>query len=138
MLGFDLIYLVYLSLYQVFQFTYQVCQICVTLEYLRSQKLKIMFFVATISTGRGSFMSFWQNAEAGIQRCSVKNLFLEISQNSHGNTCDRASFEFIFKNSCFKTPTNKRTSKNMINSSSCFSCDSFQVYLWLVLCHSCK
>ena len=30
--------------------------------------------------------------EAGIQRCSVKNVLLEISQNSQENTCDGVSF----------------------------------------------
>ena len=30
--------------------------------------------------------------EAVVQRCSVKKLFLEISQNSQENTCTRASF----------------------------------------------
>ena len=31
-------------------------------------------------------------AEAVAQRCSVKKVFLEISQNSQENTCARASF----------------------------------------------
>ena len=30
--------------------------------------------------------------EAVVQRCFVKKLFLEISQNSRENTCPRASF----------------------------------------------
>ena len=30
--------------------------------------------------------------EAVVQRCSVKKVFLEISQNSPENTCVRASF----------------------------------------------
>ena len=30
--------------------------------------------------------------EAVAQRCSVKKLFLEISQNSQGNTCAKVSF----------------------------------------------
>ena len=30
--------------------------------------------------------------EAVVQRCSVKKVFLEISQNSQGNTCARDSF----------------------------------------------
>ena len=30
--------------------------------------------------------------EAVTQRCSVKKIFLEISQNSHENTCARVSF----------------------------------------------
>ena len=31
-------------------------------------------------------------AEAVVRRCSVKNLFLKISQNSQKNTCARVSF----------------------------------------------
>ena len=30
--------------------------------------------------------------EAVVQRCSIKNVFLEISNNSHENTCARVSF----------------------------------------------
>ena len=33
-----------------------------------------------------------QRTEAVAQRCSFKNLFLEISQNSQENSCARASF----------------------------------------------
>ena len=33
-----------------------------------------------------------QNTEAVVRRCYVKKTFLEISQNSHENTCARASF----------------------------------------------
>ena len=33
-----------------------------------------------------------KSAEAVIQRCSVKKVFLEISQNSRENTCARVSF----------------------------------------------
>ena len=33
-----------------------------------------------------------QTLEAVVQRCSVKNVFLEISQNSQKNTCARVSF----------------------------------------------
>ena len=32
------------------------------------------------------------NKEAVTQRCSVKKVFLEISQNSQENTCARVSF----------------------------------------------
>ena len=32
------------------------------------------------------------NSEAVVQRWSVKNVFLEISQNSQENTCVRVSF----------------------------------------------
>ena len=36
--------------------------------------------------------SLKSNLEAVVQRCSVKKVFLEISQNSQENTCARASF----------------------------------------------
>ena len=38
-------------------------------------------------------MSHWifRTEEAFVQRCSVKNVFLEISQNSQENTCARVS-----------------------------------------------
>ena len=34
----------------------------------------------------------FKGSEAVVQRCSVKKLFLEISQNLQENTCGRASF----------------------------------------------
>ena len=33
-----------------------------------------------------------ENTEAVVQRCSVKKVFLEISQNSQENTCARVCF----------------------------------------------
>ena len=33
-----------------------------------------------------------KDTEAMIQKCSAKEMFLEISQNSQGNTCARVSF----------------------------------------------
>ena len=36
--------------------------------------------------------STWCRVEAAVQRCSVKKMFLEISQNSQENTCTRGSF----------------------------------------------
>ena len=33
-----------------------------------------------------------RSIEAVVQRCSVKKMFLEISQNSQKNTCARVSF----------------------------------------------
>ena len=33
-----------------------------------------------------------ENVEAVARRCSVKKVFLEISQNSQENTCARVSF----------------------------------------------
>ena len=40
----------------------------------------------------GTFFKFLIFSEAVAQRCSVKKVFLEISQNSQENTCTRASF----------------------------------------------
>ena len=40
--------------------------------------------------------------EAAIQRCSVKSVFLEISQNSQENTCARVSFLIKLLASFFK------------------------------------
>ena len=37
-------------------------------------------------------MQFSIYTKAVAQRCSVKNVFLEISQNSQKNTCARVSF----------------------------------------------
>ena len=34
----------------------------------------------------------WQMFRSSHQRCSMKKVFLEISQNSQKNTCARASF----------------------------------------------
>ena len=42
------------------------------------------------------------DTEAVVQRCSVKNMFIEISQNSQENTCE---FCEIFKNNfSYRTP----------------------------------
>ena len=43
-------------------------------------------------TIRDSFMYFRLLSEAVVQRCSLKNVLLEISQNSQENTCVRVSF----------------------------------------------
>ena len=40
--------------------------------------------------------------EAIVERCSVKNVFLEISQNSQENTCARVSFLIKFSTSSLK------------------------------------
>ena len=41
-------------------------------------------------------LASWLISEAVAQRCSVKNAFLEISQNSLKNTCARVSFLIKF------------------------------------------
>ena len=37
-------------------------------------------------------LTYFQAPEAVVQRCSVKKIFLEISQNSHENNRARVSF----------------------------------------------
>ena len=50
----------------------------------------------------------FQKLDAVVQRCSVKKVFLEISQNSSENTCTRTSFflvTMILKKSIFEFQT---------------------------------
>ena len=42
-------------------------------------------------------MNISEFAEAVVQRCSAKKVFLEISQNSQENTCARVSFFFYLQ-----------------------------------------
>ena len=46
------------------------------------------------SLKRNNFSRSWVS-EAVVQRCFVKKVFLEISQNSHKHTCARASFNKV-------------------------------------------
>ena len=46
-----------------------------------------------------------EHIEAVVQRCSVKKVFLEISQNSQENTCARVSFLIKLQTSGFLTYT---------------------------------
>ena len=48
------------------------------------------FYNKTLPAGNSYVMS--NNLKSNHQRCSVKKLFLEISQNSQENTCTRVSF----------------------------------------------
>ena len=41
---------------------------------------------------QGNFPDIRTIIEAAVQRCSVRKVFLEILQNSQGNTCVRVSF----------------------------------------------
>ena len=45
-----------------------------------------------ISKSHAKKMLFCQDSETAAQMCSVKKVFLEISQKSQGNTCVRVSF----------------------------------------------
>ena len=48
----------------------------------------MLIFVRRLSKAQ----KFVQRKEAVVQSCSVKKVFLEISQNSQENTCAKASF----------------------------------------------
>ena len=65
--------------------------------------MKFFFQGISWNTVSGSFHETWntfmkyfyfsiQHSEAVVQMCSVKKVFLEISQNSQENTCTRVSF----------------------------------------------
>ena len=65
--------------------------------------LKFFFQGISWNTVSGSFHETWNNfmkyfyfsiqhSEAVVQMCFVKKVFLEISQNSQGNTCTSVSF----------------------------------------------
>ena len=55
--------------------------------------IKLYFTSVPLWEGQGLLEStFKLFPEAVTQRCSVKNVFLEISQNSQENTCARTSF----------------------------------------------
>ena len=53
----------------------------------------MLFIVAaTLMQVSGKYSSSIHSGEAVVPRCSVKKVFLEISQNSQENTCARDSF----------------------------------------------
>ena len=55
-----------------------------------------------VSWEKGAFLFY--PAEALVQRCSVKKMFLEISQNSQENNCARVSFLIKLQASHFWIP----------------------------------
>ena len=59
--------------------------------------------------------------EAVAQRCSVKRVFLEISQNSHENTCARVSF--LIK---LETQACKFIKKETLVQA--FSCEFYEIF----------
>ena len=63
---------------------------------LNKGKLKVKYLILP----NDSQVLFDRQTEAVAQRCSVKKLFLEISQNSQENICARASFLITF----YRTP----------------------------------
>ena len=58
-------------------------------EAITAYKKKKLIFQLTAIEKR---MENFQTQEAVTRRCSVKKMFLEISQNSQENTCARVSF----------------------------------------------
>ena len=57
----------------------------------------------------------WVNLEAAVQKCSVKKLFLEISQNSQENACAIVFFSIKLKTSgLFSHQTSGAASVNWI------------------------
>ena len=58
-------------------------------------------FQNSICSSKESFIS--RRSKAVIQRCSVKNVFLEISQNWQENTCAKVSFLIKFLRTPFST-----------------------------------
>ena len=75
------------------QVTYCVSSLDQVKKYLRKIRYfkKFVFF---IHNSRTNMIEMFQNLnpEAVIQRCSIKQVLLKISQNSHDNTCARFSF----------------------------------------------
>ena len=70
-------------------------------KFLRTLILKIVcerlllvsdMFIVVSKTTVEKIQNYYRNTEAVVQMCSVKKVFLEISQNSQENTCARASF----------------------------------------------
>ena len=69
------------------------------IETLKNIRLKVRHFAFNLSKTKlclaisvGSF----KFTETVVWRCSVKNVFLKISQNSQENTCTRVSFLINF------------------------------------------
>ena len=60
---------------------------------LRAKIVKIHFtYTHSFINVKTSYPLRVANSEAVVRRCNVKNVFLEILQNSQENTCARASF----------------------------------------------
>ena len=57
--------------------------------------MNMKYFAASSSLGETpslTFVTYFVIRRSGHQMCSVKTVFLEISQNSQENTCARDSF----------------------------------------------
>ena len=75
-----------ISLLLVYKITKYNCLSWLLFEFIQTQKSY------PISLNKISIVTWRLLAEAVFQRCSVKEVFLEISQSSQENTCARVSF----------------------------------------------
>ena len=101
------------------------CKSIVKYEYIF---FKVRFMICVIHCGdpEAAFHTFSQRmtvllhfskfkrTEAVVQRCSVKKVFLEISQNSQENTCTRVSFLVKLQDSGLRTPFLQNTSGRLL------------------------
>ena len=60
-------------------------------DFLNSLQCSLRYLECFFADGSYGFLTGNQNSKAVAQRCSVKKVFLEISQNSQENTCARVS-----------------------------------------------
>ena len=67
--------------------------------------------------------------EAVVQRCSVKKVFLEISQNSHESTCARVSF--LAKLQACRSATLFKNLMTLVKVFSCAFCGISKTALFL-------
>ena len=65
-------------------------------ETLNRVKRKTLFLSLITWFGIWFWFWFWLTSEAFTRKCSLKTVFLEISQNSQENTCAGASFSIKF------------------------------------------
>ena len=56
------------------------------------RKYKSLVSISSLGGQKNKLLSEWKCPEAVIRRCSVKNLFLNISENFQENTCSEVSF----------------------------------------------
>ena len=69
----------------------------------------------------------FENIEAVVQRCAVKKVFLEISQNSHENVCARVSYFEI------KIPTRQKHRRFPVNFVKFLRTPFYIEHLWWLL-----
>ena len=81
-----------------------------------SKELLILFFSMTVCKSCSGC-----STRSSHQRCSIKNVFLKISQISQENTCDRASF--LIKLQAYNNLIKK---ESLTQVSSCEICEIFK------------